>query len=43
MAPVIATLADGRRVVAAAAPGQVASVGARVRVSGSPLTYEVVT
>jgi acetyl-CoA C-acetyltransferase len=42
MAPVIATLDDGRRVVAAAAPGQVASVGSRVRVSGSPLSYEVV-
>ena len=42
MAPAIATLDDGTRVVAAAAPGQVASVGSRVRVSGSPLSYEVV-
>ena len=43
MAPVIATLDDGRRVVAAAAPGQVAAVGERVRVGGSPLAYEVAT
>ena len=42
LAPAIATLDDGRRVVAAAAPGQRASVGSRVRVSGSPLAYEVV-
>lgn len=42
LAPVIATLDDGRRVAAAAGPGQVASVGGRVRVSGSPLSYEVV-
>jgi acetyl-CoA C-acetyltransferase len=40
-APAIAALDDGRRVAAAAAPGHVASVGSRVRVSGSPPSYEV--
>jgi acetyl-CoA C-acetyltransferase len=49
MAPVIATLDDGRRVAAAAGPGQLASlggrnlVGARVQVTGSPLAYQVVS
>ena len=48
LAPVIATLDDGHRVVAAAAAGQLGSlagrnlVGQRVRVSGDPLSYEVV-
>ncbi|MEY2477265.1 MAG: acetyl-CoA C-acetyltransferase [Actinomycetota bacterium] len=48
MAPIIATLDDGRRVVAAAAPGQLPSlsgrnvVGERVRVTGQPLSYEVI-
>jgi acetyl-CoA C-acetyltransferase len=47
-APVIATLDDGRRVVAAAAAGQLASLagrnlaGSRVRVVGTPPIYEVI-
>jgi hypothetical protein len=47
-APVIATLDDGRRVVASAAPSQLPAlagrnlVGARVRVAGAPPTYEVI-
>jgi len=47
-APVIATLADGRRVVAGAAPEELASlagvnlVGARVEVAGAPPSYRVV-
>jgi hypothetical protein len=48
-APVYATTPDGHRVAAAAAEGQLASlagrnlVGARVRISGTPPTYEVVS
>jgi acetyl-CoA C-acetyltransferase len=48
-APVYATTPDGQRVAAAAAEGQLASlagrnlVGARIRISGTPPTYEVVS
>ena len=48
-APVIATLDDGRRVVAAASPGAMADlagrnlVGARVRVKGTPPSYDVLS
>jgi acetyl-CoA C-acetyltransferase len=47
-APVIATLDDGHRIVAAADPAQLAMlsgrnlVGARVRVTGTPPSYEVI-
>ena len=48
-APVFATLDDGRRVAAAASPGALAELagrnltGCRVRVAGTPPTYEVLS